>query len=123
MGAQRVNSERNSAKWKLNQRTALKLFLNGETWQIADAKIARHALLNTFDTPELNGIFQGNGALAQRAFKNLPKYALWLIDNKAQRICCPQRVKSTAGCCGEATSVSGCWPKLVMVNVSSLPTR
>ena len=76
MGAYRVNSEWNIAEREFNQRTALKLFLNGETWQIADAKIARHALLNTFDTPELNGIFQGNSALAQRAFKNLPKYAL-----------------------------------------------
>lgn len=47
MGAQRVDGQQNIAEWECNQRTAFKLFLNGETWQIAKSIPGAGALSST----------------------------------------------------------------------------
>ena len=73
VGAERMDRQWRLAEWQLNQRPALELVLHRKAWQKTHSQISRHALLDTLNTPQLNGVLQSNFALAQGAFKNLPE--------------------------------------------------
>ncbi len=90
VGAERMDRQRRLAEWQLNQRPALELVLHRKAWQKTHSQISRHALLDTLNTPQLNGVLQSNFALAQGAFKNLPEHALGFVDDKAQRDMLPR---------------------------------
>lgn len=84
MGAERMDRQRRLAERQLDQRPAFEFLLYRKARQKTHPQIARHALLDAFNTPQFDGVLHGNAALAQGTFKNLPEHALGFVDDKAQ---------------------------------------
>ncbi len=80
----------------LNGSSTIELLLYRKARQKAHPQIARHALLDTLNTPQFVSVLHGNAVLAQDAFKNLPEHALGLVDDKAQRDRLPRGWRAAA---------------------------
>lgn len=95
MGAERMDRQRRLAERQLDQRPAFEFLLYRKARQEAHPKIARHALLDAFNTPQFDGVLHGNAALAQGTFKICRNTHWGSLMIKLNGICCRGRRKST----------------------------